>query len=311
MNRIRTSSAVLFDTEDAPGGPPWTDLSSLLADAARRHGDREFLRCPDRSVSFGEAGQRTLELAEGLRAAGFGPGDRVAIMAANLACWPLLWLAVLRAGAVAVPVDIRCRSADLAHVLADSGSTAVLTSDRDEDLVRSVLADLGAAVPVHTESTLARTPAGAAGWPVRALANLQYTSGTTGFPKACMLTHEYWLRTAWQIAVHAGLRADDVVLTAQAFSYVDPQWKTALCLMGGVPLVVLPRFSASGFWPSARTHRATLTYVLGTPHPRPAAPGRPPLPPPPGTGAGRRGCRPWRPRTAHRAAPRLGRRPRG
>jgi len=37
-----------------------------------------------------------------------------------------------------------------------------------------------------------------------------------------------------------------------------------MCLIGGLPLVVLPRFSASGFWPAARAHGATLTYVLGT-----------------------------------------------
>jgi acyl-CoA synthetase (AMP-forming)/AMP-acid ligase II len=44
---------------------------------------------------------------------------------------------------------------------------------------------------------------------------------------------------------------------------MDPQWASVMCLMGGRPLVVLPRFSASGFWASVREHRATLTYVLG------------------------------------------------
>jgi hypothetical protein len=53
------------------------------------------------------------------------------------------------------------------------------------------------------------------------------------------------------------------MLMAQAFSYMDPQWASVMCLMGGRPLVVLPRFSASGFWTSAREHSATLTYVLG------------------------------------------------
>jgi acyl-CoA synthetase (AMP-forming)/AMP-acid ligase II len=102
--------------------------------------------------------------------------------------------------------------------------------------------------------------------PLRAddVANFQYTSGTTGFPKACMLTHDYWLRTARIAADQVHLRDDDVMLIAQAYSYMDPQWATLLCLIGGIPLVVLPRFSASGFWASAREHGATLTYVLGT-----------------------------------------------
>jgi acyl-CoA synthetase (AMP-forming)/AMP-acid ligase II len=96
-----------------------------------------------------------------------------------------------------------------------------------------------------------------------AIANFQYTSGTTGFPKACMLSHGYWLRTGWLTAIEAELRADDVMLMAQAFSYMDPQWASVMCLMGGRPLAVLPRFSASGFWSSVREHGATLTYVLG------------------------------------------------
>jgi acyl-CoA synthetase (AMP-forming)/AMP-acid ligase II len=95
------------------------------------------------------------------------------------------------------------------------------------------------------------------------IANFQYTSGTTGFPKACMLSHDYWLRTAWLTAVGAELRDDDVVLIAQPFSYMDPQWVSLMCMTGGRPLVVRPRFSASGFWPSVREHGVTLTYVLG------------------------------------------------
>ncbi len=105
---------------------------------------------------------------------------------------------------------------------------------------------------------------GAGRWHSDDTVNFQYTSGTTGFPKACVLSHDYWLRTAWGIAAASGLGADDVVLTAQAFSYVDPQWKAVMCLMHGIPLVVLERFSASGFWPAVRKHRATVTYVLGS-----------------------------------------------
>jgi acyl-coenzyme A synthetase/AMP-(fatty) acid ligase len=96
------------------------------------------------------------------------------------------------------------------------------------------------------------------------LANLQYTSGTTGFPKACMLTQGYWVRLGWLCAAATGLGDDDVLLTSQPFSYMDPQWNVAAALTAGAPLVVLPRFSASTFMADVRRHRATFFYVLGS-----------------------------------------------
>ena len=56
----------------------------------------------------------------------------------------------------------------------------------------------------------------------------------------------------------------DVALTAQPFSYVDPQWNVVMCLVAGIPLVILPRFSATTFWASVNGAGATFFYVLGT-----------------------------------------------
>jgi acyl-CoA synthetase (AMP-forming)/AMP-acid ligase II len=95
-------------------------------------------------------------------------------------------------------------------------------------------------------------------------ANLQYTSGTTGLPKACVLSQDYWLRTGRLAAAVGQLRRGDVVLTSQPYSYIDPQWHTVMCMQAGATLVVLPKFSARGFWPAVRRHGVTWFYVLGT-----------------------------------------------
>ena len=64
------------------------------------------------------------------------------------------------------------------------------------------------------------------------LLNIQYTSGTTGFPKGCMLTHRFWLLFAQLIAEDVEASGEDasdaVLLTAQPFYYIDPQWNTAV-----------------------------------------------------------------------------------
>jgi acyl-CoA synthetase (AMP-forming)/AMP-acid ligase II len=262
-------SGIVFDRARSGPDPRWGTIGELVAEAAERYGDREFLRFPGVSLTFAEVHAASNRLARVLAAHGVQPGDRVAIMLGNVPEWPLSWFAIGKAGAIAVPVNARYQESDLRFVLADSGAVLVLTSAEHAGLVRAVAATTGTVREVLTVTELARELAGAPAADLAAppqpsaTASFQYTSGTTGFPKACMLSHGYWLRTGWLTAIEAELRADDVMLMAQAFSYMDPQWASVMCLMGGRPLVVLPRFSASGFWTTIREHRATLTYMLG------------------------------------------------
>lgn len=252
--------------------PPIDTLLGLLANQALSCPDREFLRFAEGSWTFGEIEDWTSRLAQRLVSEnGVSVGDRVAIMLPNVVQWPVAWLAILKAGGVAVPVNSSYQSADLEFVLRDSGARVMFTDGGHTPLVEEVRAangDLGdiQIVEAASPSELAQYPAERPGVAIsgETLANLQYTSGTTGFPKACMLTHDYWVRLGWICAGAAGLERDDVLLTSQPFSYMDPQWNTSLCLTIGAPLVVLPRFSASGFMADVRRHRATFCYVLGS-----------------------------------------------
>lgn len=265
---MSTQPAVPADLMGAE--PTVPTLTALLARRALDAGDREFLRFGEWSWTFAEIDAWTSRLAQRLAAAdGIRPGDRVAIMLPNVVHWPVVWLAALKAGAVAVPVNCGYQRGDLAFVLRDSGARLVFTDGERVGLVAEVLGAEGLAgvrvVDVADDGS-EHFPDLAPALPAEAgtLANLQYTSGTTGFPKACMLTHAYWVRLGWICAAATGLGADDVLLTAQPFSYMDPQWNTALALTVGAPLVVLPRFSASTFMADVRRARATFCYVLGS-----------------------------------------------
>ncbi|TDP31076.1 class I adenylate-forming enzyme family protein [Nocardia ignorata] len=252
--------------------PPVDTLVDLLADQAARSPEREFLRFTAGTWTFGEIDDWTSRLARRLVAEdGVRPGDRVAIMLPNVVEWPVAWLSILGAGGVTVPVNSSYQRADLEFVLRDSGARLIFTDDEHRALVEEVrtgaedLADVRI-IDVPAVGELAHLPAARPVLDItgETLANLQYTSGTTGFPKACMLTHDYWTRLGWVCSNAADLGPDDVALTSQPFSYMDPQWNTALCLTIGAPLVVLPRFSASGFMADVRRHRATFCYVLGS-----------------------------------------------
>ncbi|ADG79482.1 AMP-dependent synthetase and ligase OS=Tsukamurella paurometabola (strain ATCC 8368 / DSM /CCUG 35730 / CIP 100753 / JCM 10117 / KCTC 9821 / NBRC 16120/ NCIMB 702349 / NCTC 13040) OX=521096 GN=Tpau_2884 PE=3 SV=1 [Tsukamurella paurometabola] len=266
---IDTTPAVAAD--DIGATPRVRTITGLLADGAARTPDAELLRFGDESWTYRRFDEASSRLAHRLiETDGIAPGDRVAIMLPNIAGWPLTWLAALKAGAVAVPVNSAYRAADLQFVLTDSGARVIVTDGDHLPLVREVISGdpalAGVAVLDIAETADAAFPATAPEVSVgpETLANLQYTSGTTGFPKACMLTHDYWTRIGWVCAGSVGLGPDDVLLTAQPFSYMDPQWNTVLALTTGAPLVVLPRFSASGFMADVRSHGATFCYVLGS-----------------------------------------------
>ncbi|MFC3448546.1 AMP-binding protein [Amycolatopsis speibonae] len=263
-----TAKVTAGQAADDPAVPT---LTGLLVQRVRDTPEREFLRFGERSWSFAEIDDWTSRLAHRLiEADGVRPGDRVAIMLPNVVHWPVAWLAALKAGAVAVPINSSYQRADLAFVLRDSGARVVFTDALRRDMIVEVVAGEDEVADVRVvdvaDDGAEPFPATPPAVPVDGgvLANLQYTSGTTGFPKACMLTHDYWVRLGWICASATGLGPEDVLLTAQPFSYMDPQWNTALALTVGAPLVVLPRFSASTFMTDVRRHRATFFYVLGS-----------------------------------------------
>lgn len=128
-------------SEQMADEPSVPTLTALLAQRARDAGDREFLRFGEWSWSFAEIDAWTSRLAHRmLEVDGVRAGDRIAIMLPNVVHWPVVWLAALKAGAVAVPVNCGYQRADLAFVLRDSGARAVFTDSERAGLVNEVLA---------------------------------------------------------------------------------------------------------------------------------------------------------------------------
>ncbi|WP_439383851.1 ATP-dependent acyl-CoA ligase [Amycolatopsis lexingtonensis] len=214
----------------------------------------------DQEFTFAEVDRESSRIAAALAERGIGPGDRVAVMLRNVPAFPLTWLALAKIGAQLVPVNTNYQEFDGAHVLRHSGAKLVVAAAEFTDLLGRI-----GLTEVVTPDELRTDAAPPDFTPVPELpVNIQYTSGTTGAPKGCVLPNRYWTTLAISLATDfPAVGEADVLLTAQPFHYIDPQWNVALGLAGGATLVVLDRFHPSTFWAKVREHGVTWFYCLG------------------------------------------------
>ena len=150
---------------------------------------------------------------------------------------------------------------DVAHLLTDAAVGLVVARPEHEELLAPYATVVGPdwLAGQETEDPPALTPT------PDTVVNVQYTSGTTGRPKGCLLDHTYWTTLGGSMLTeHPHLGPDDVLLTAQPFHYVDPQWNVVAALMAGAHLVVLDGFHPSTFWAKVREHGVTYFYCLAS-----------------------------------------------
>lgn len=177
------------------------NLATMVYEKARTHpDDAVFSRRTAQGwqdVGYREFADLVSGLAKGLLAAGIAAGDRVLIFGPTSYEWAAADFAVLSVGAVTVPVYPSASAEQVRHIVADSGATAgFVATERQRDLVTAITDQcwlLGTSFAELTESgrDVADEQAHQRRLAVTAgqLATIVYTSGTTGVPKGCLLTH--------------------------------------------------------------------------------------------------------------------------
>jgi carnitine-CoA ligase len=244
------------------------DLVTAVRRAAARWPDRPaWTFDPGERLSFADVARRSAAIAGSLAAKGVGPGDRIGVMLDNTAAFPLIWLALARLGAAIVPLSPRYRSADLDHLLRIARCRAVVSRAPIWEPLLGLAADVPGLQTLWDVDELEAGPTSSDKLTPRPTVslNVQFTSGTTGRPKGCVLSHDYWIRLGRSlVSEFPYLGEDDVMLTAQPFHYVDPQWNVAAALLAGAHLVVLDGFHPSTFWDRVRAHQVTYFYCLAS-----------------------------------------------
>lgn len=255
------------------------NVAQLSVDAIQRLGDHEKLRFEGRSYSSLELLEMAERLSGSLAGLGVARGDRVVVMLPNCPEVPVCFGAILRLGAVVVPVLFLLTEVELAHILADSRAAVAITSP--EFLPKLVAAgatvshpptivclgdpfeaspgvlELGALITDGSPVPLVDVDAGE-------IAVLSYTSGTTGVPKGVMLSHGNALFNAHASAAAADVRDGDISLQCLPLAH---SFGIGVMLTGqlfNAIGVMLRWFTADGFFDAVQTQRVTHGTVVPT-----------------------------------------------
>ncbi|ODU84045.1 MAG: ATP-dependent acyl-CoA ligase [Novosphingobium sp. SCN 63-17] len=262
--------------------PDERTIVSMLQRRCETAGDTPLLLIDGAVFCARDLADRAGRSAARLAQAGIEAGDRVALLCGNRLEFFDMLLGTIWLGAIAVPINRAARGAQLQHILANSGARLLVAeADVAQAMAYVPRSDLALdaiwVLPTRGEDALPET---AGEWALRPVpqpgaprepaptgpadtAMIIYTSGTTGPSKGvcCPQAQFFWwgLNSIDVLEIEAA----DVLLTTLPLFHVNALGTFFQALLSGSQLVVMDRFSASGFSAALTRHGATVTYLLG------------------------------------------------
>ncbi|MBR9763360.1 MAG: ATP-dependent acyl-CoA ligase [Rhodobacteraceae bacterium] len=262
----------------------FTSIYEMLCDTAARHGDSPLFAMPLRmaeawgtptELTYSQVVAEADRLAAAYSARGCGEGDVIGLAFDQRPAMMLHYYALNRLGACILPINTELAAPELAYILDHSRCCAIVGLESLGEPLRSALAVATNPIPLAFGDPSALPEAMPDRWrfgcqvdPLRRIAALLYTSGTTGRPKGCMLTNCYALASGQAYGSPWGektLRAElDRVLNPLPLFHMNTLMLTAGGVVDCGACLVLPgRFSLSNWWSDIRETGATRFHYLG------------------------------------------------
>jgi len=255
--------------------PQGESVAAAFQRTAARFAEREFIHVPIEACrnysavaatcSYADACARIEGIASRLQAAGYQAGHRVAVALDNRPEFFFYFLALNSLGISIVPLNAAMSVSELSFVLRHSDAALAVTHGGHAAHLRGCVSP---ATPLSAADAAAFPAASLPPVAQPAEASLLYTSGTTGTPKGCILTNEYFIEVG---RLYAGLggycRFDglsDRLATPLPVTHMNALAVSFMAmLMTGGCLIQLDRFHPSTWWHSLRTSRASAFHYLG------------------------------------------------
>jgi len=256
------------------------NFRELLNNASGKYADNVALNFFEqgngKQLTFSQLNEHVNQLAHGFTLKGITKGSHVAVMMTNRIEFPITWLALAILGAVMVPVNTTYTGKELDYLINDSDSEFIIA----ENKFLSTINDMES-LPEHISNDqiivvdyqgsdfknwLDVSNSGQIDFMPKGdlssddLLNIQYTSGTTGFPKGCMQTQNYWILLGCVVDTMLDYSIENI-LTDHSFFYMDPQWQLVMALHCGARLNVAGRLSASKFIDRIKTFDIDMAWI--------------------------------------------------
>jgi fatty-acyl-CoA synthase len=253
----------------------------LLLKAARAYPHKKAIRCHGGVFTYAEFAQRVFRLAGVFRDQGLRPGDRTAILQYNCHVFLEAYFAAALTDIILVPLNYRLSPQEIAFILRDSGARLLIVhsdfaskvppaGDRPpalETVIPVQPAEGGPTPAPDYEMLLAGTPPltrFSLGPGDDAIAQIYYTSGTTGRPKGVMLSHK-------NVGVHAlgtiaelNLKDADVWIHAAPLFHLADAWATWAVTWAGGTHVLVKEFAPSAVLETLAREKVTITNMIPT-----------------------------------------------
>jgi fatty-acyl-CoA synthase len=266
-----------------------TSPTTLLGDTICANLDRAVAAWPDREAlvdvpsgrrwTYAEFGAAVEELAQALLAAGIAKGDRVGIWAVNCPEWVLVQYATARIGAIMVNINPAYRTHEVEYVLNQAGVSMLFASlsHRTSDYramvgeVRGKCRELREVVYIGDPSWEALLARRGADLPYEELScddpiNIQYTSGTTGFPKGATLSHHNILNNGYFVGELVSYTEQDRICIPVPFYHCFGMvmGNLAATSHGACMVIPAPSFDPKATLDAVQQERCTSLYGVPT-----------------------------------------------
>jgi acyl-CoA synthetase (AMP-forming)/AMP-acid ligase II len=250
-------------------------LASFLASQARAFPDKSAVVCGETSVTFRQLHDDSDRIATAMRRQGIMIGDRVAMCLPNCCEFVTIFFAIIKSGAIAMPINMRLSANEIDVIFKDATPAAVFFGVDERESISRIIGDgtirsfvIGAASApsdVSLKTMLETEPEPIDVPPELDDCVISYTSGTTGRPKGVITTQaNYIVANGFLNAMHWHLSADDRIIVTTPLAHRTAFARIGNMVVMGATLHILRKFDVAGAVKAIENERITLISIVPT-----------------------------------------------